>query len=149
MRYVYPVALVKDEDGEFIATSRDVPEALTSGATEKEALLAMSDALGAALAGYALEGRKIPDTSTPLHGEYLVPVAALMAAKLALRSAMRSESVNNAELARRLNVSEGAIRRLVDMDHVSRMDGVIAALGVLGSGIIIEDQQQAKAMIAA
>jgi antitoxin HicB len=148
MRYVYPVALVKDEDGgEFIAISRDVPEALTSGATESEALLAMSDALGAALAGYVLDRQGIPAPSTPAQGEYLVPVAALVAAKLALRSAMRSESVNNAELARRLHVSEGAIRRLVDMDHASRMDGVIAALTVLGAGIIIEDQRQT--MVAA
>ena len=147
MRYVYSVALVKDEDGELIATSRDVPEAITSGATEKEALLAMSDALGAALAGYVLEGRKIPAPSTPLHGEYLVPVAALVAAKLALRSALRDEGISNTELARRLNVSEGAVRRLVDMDHASRIDGVIAALAVLGAGIIIEDQRQT--MVAA
>ncbi len=147
MRYVYSVALVKDEDGELIATSRDVPEAITSGATEKEALLAMRDALGAALAGYVLEGRKIPAPSTPLHGEYLVPVAALVAAKLALRSALRDEGISNTELARRLNVSEGAVRRLVDMDHASRIDGVIAALAVLGAGIIIEDQRQT--MVAA
>ncbi len=148
MRYVYPVTLVKDEDGgEFIATSRDVPEAITSGATESEALLAMSDALGAALAGYILEGRKIPAPSTPVQGEYLVPVAALVAAKLALRSALRDEGISNTELARRLNVSEGAVRRLVDMDHASRIDGVIAALAVLGAGIIIEDQRQT--MVAA
>ncbi len=147
MRYVYPVTLMRDDDGEVVASVRDIPEALTSGATEKEALLAMSDALGAALAGYVLEGRKIPAPSTPLHGEYLVPVAALAAAKLALRAAMRDEGIGNAELARRLNISEGAVRRLVDMDHASRIDGVIAALTVLGAGIIIEDQRQT--MVAA
>lgn len=142
MRYVFPVTLVKDEAGEFIATSRDVPEAITSGATENEALQAMSDALGAALAGYVLNQQGIPAPSTPTQGEYLVPVAALVAAKIALRSSMRFEGVSNAELARRLNVSEGAIRRLVDMDHASRLDGIIAALAVLGAGIIIEDQRQ-------
>jgi antitoxin HicB len=147
MRYVYPVVLVKDEDGEFIATSRDVPEALTSGATESEALLAMSDALGAALAGYVLDRQGIPAASTPEQGEYLVPVAALVAAKLALRAALRDEGISNTEFARRLNVSEGAVRRLVDMDHASRIDGVIAALAVLGVGIIIEDQRQT--MVAA
>lgn len=139
--------MFEDKDGEFIATSRDVPEALTSGATEKEALQSMSDALGAALAGYVLVQQDIPAPSTPRQGEYLVPVAALVAAKIALRSFMRSEGVSNAELARRLHVSEGAIRRLVDMDHASRMDGVIAALAALGAGIIIEDQRQT--MVAA
>ncbi|MGE0047699.1 MAG: type II toxin-antitoxin system HicB family antitoxin [Acidithiobacillus sp.] len=142
MRYVYPVALVKDENGEFIATSRDVPEAITSGTTESGALLAMSDALGAALAGYVLDRQGIPAPSDPSQGEYLVPVAALVAAKLALRSAMRAEGISNTELGRRLGVSEGAVRRLMDVDHASRMDGVIAALAALGSGIIIEDQRR-------
>lgn len=149
MRYAYPVVLAKDEDGEFVATSHDVPEAITSGATESEALLAMSDALGAALAGYVLDRQGIPAPSTPVQGEYLVPVAPLVAAKLALRAAMQSKGVNNAELARRLHVSEGAIRRLVDMDHASRMDGVIAALAAVGAGIIIEDQRQEQTMVAA
>lgn len=144
MRYVYPVVLTKAEDGEFVATSRDVPEAITSGTTESEALLSMSDALGAALAGTVLDHRDIPEPSTPLPGEYLVPVAPLVAAKLALRAAMRAENVNNTDLARRLNVSEGAVRRLVDLDHASRLDRVIAALAVLGAGIIIEDQRQRK-----
>jgi antitoxin HicB len=147
MRYVYPVALAEDEDGEFIATSRDVPEALTSGVTKSEALQAMSDALGAALAGYVLNQPGIPVPSTPVQGEYLVPVAALVAAKLALRSASRDEGISNTELARRLNISEGAVRRLMDMDHASRIDGVIAALTALGAGIIIEDQRQT--MVAA
>ena len=31
MRYVYPVALKLDEDGLYIASARDVPEALTDG----------------------------------------------------------------------------------------------------------------------
>lgn len=142
MRYVYPVALAKDEDGEFIATSRDVPEAITSGATQSEALQAMSDALGAALAGYVLDRQGIPAPSVPEHGEYMVPVATLVAAKLALRSALRDEGISNTELAHRLNISEGAVRRLVNVDHASRIDGVIAALTVLGTGIIIEDQRQ-------
>lgn len=140
MRYVYPVTL-EIADGEILATSRDIPEAITSGATEKEALQAMSDALGAALAGYVLDDRELPSPSLPKPGEYLVPVAALAAAKLALRSAMRDEGVNNVELARRMNVSEGTIRRLVNMDHASRVDGVLVALAVLGTGIIIEDQR--------
>lgn len=102
----------------------------------------MSEALGAALAGYVLGRQGIPVPSTPAQGEYLVPVAALIASKLALRAAMRDEGVSNTELARRLNISEGAVRRLLDMDHASRIDGVIAALSVLGAGIIIEDQRQ-------
>jgi antitoxin HicB len=41
--------------------------------------------------------------------------------------------------------SEAAVRRLVDPDHASRLDDVVAALSVLGRGLIIEDQKQVAA----
>lgn len=140
MRYVYPVVIEKDEDGRYLATAPDVPEAVTDGNNLNEALSEMSEALGAALAGYALEGRNLPTPSELKAGQHAVPVVPLVAAKLALRSAMRGKGVNNSELARRLGVSEGAVRRLVDPDHDSRLDRVVAALRALGHALIIEDQ---------
>lgn len=144
MRYVYPVKLTR-EDGEVVAATRDIPEAITGGATDKEALSSMGDALGAALAGYLLENRNIPAPTDPLPGEYLVPVTALVAAKLALISAMREQGISKSDLARRMKLSEGAVRRLVDPDHASRIDSVVGALTILGTGIIIEDQRQSAA----
>ncbi|MDZ7752748.1 MAG: type II toxin-antitoxin system HicB family antitoxin [Gammaproteobacteria bacterium] len=123
---------VRKIEGEYLATARDVPEAVTNGKTRDETIQAMSDALGAALAGYALAGQDVPLPSPAKRGERMVLVVPLVAAKLALRSAMRDEGVGNADLARRLAVSEGAARRLVDPDHASRIDGVVAALAVLG-----------------
>lgn len=140
MRYVYPIMVEQDEDGRYLATASDVPEAVTDGDSLDETLSEMSEALGAALAGYALEGREMPSPSKPKAGEHAVPVAPLVAAKLALRGAMLSRGVNNSELARRLGVSEGAVRRLVDPDHDSRLDRVVAALRALGHTLIIEDQ---------
>jgi antitoxin HicB len=37
------------------------------------------------------------------------------------------------------------IRRLLDPDHASRLDGVVAALSDLGRGLISEDQNQVAA----
>jgi antitoxin HicB len=142
MRYAYPVRFTPDEDGVYVASARDVPEALTDGATIKEAFQEMSDALGGALAGYVQMGWPIPVPSPPRPREHIVPVAPLVAAKLALRSAMRVQGVSNVELARRLGVSEGVVRRLVNPDHASRIDGVIDALAALGQCLIIEDQIQ-------
>jgi antitoxin HicB len=142
MRYAYPVMLNRDEDGEYVATARDIPEALTSGKTEREALLEMSDALGAALAGYALEGRDLPTPSEPKSGEFLVPVAPLVAAKLILKETMRQGRITNTELAKRLGISEGAVRRLVNPDHASRLDKVVAALEALGHSLIVEGHRQ-------
>jgi len=118
----------------------DVPEAVTDGETAQIALQEMADALGAALAGYSLDCRELPAPSKPLAGEYLVPVNALVAAKLALRSAMQEQGVSNVRQAEQLGLSESAVRRLVNPDHLSRLDRVVAALAVLGRRLVIEDQ---------
>jgi antitoxin HicB len=142
MRYAYPVRLERDEDGAYFSSARDVPEALTGGPTVEICLQEMSDALGVALAGYVVDGRPLPMPSLLKSREYLVPVAPLVASKLALRSAMRVQRVTNVELARRLGVTEGVVRRLVNPDHASRIEGVIDALAALGQCLIIEDQIQ-------
>jgi len=145
MRYLYPVTLVQDEDGQYVATSPDVPEAVTDGASQQQALREMGEALGAALAGYAIEGRNIPTPSEPEPGQRLVPVAPLVAAKLALRTALREEGMTNVALADRLGVTEGAVRRLVDPDHASRLDRVVIALAAIGRGLVVEDLKQVAA----
>jgi len=142
MRYVYPVTLEQDEDGLFVASARDVPEAITDGESKEEALHEMVAALGAALAGYSIAGRALPLPSVASLSESLVPVEPLVAAKLALRSAMQEQSLSNVALAKRLGVSEGAVRRLVNPDHVSRLDGIVTALSVIGRGLVIEDQKK-------
>lgn len=141
MRYVYPVRLVKDEDGRCVARARDVPEAITDGESETEALHEMSVALAAALAGYSLEERALPPPSAAEQGEYLVPVDPLVAAKLALRAAMQEQGISNVALAERLGISEGAVRRLVNPDHTSRLDGVVMALSAIGRELIVEDRK--------
>jgi antitoxin HicB len=141
MRYVYPVRLVKDVDGRYVARARDVPEAMTDGATKTLALREMRTALAAALAGYSIAGRRLPLPSTAARGEYLVPVEALVAAKLALRAAMQEKSISNVALAAQLGISEGAVRRLVNPDHASRLDGIVAALAAIGHELVVEDQE--------
>lgn len=139
MRYVYPVKLHQDEDGRFVASTRDVPEAITDGRSASEALYEMRDALGAALADYVITGRSLPSPSALEPQEHLVPVTPLVAAKLALREAMREERLSNVSLAERLGISEGAVRRLLNPDHASRLDGVVAALTAAGRDLIVED----------
>lgn len=145
MRYVYPVVIEQDEDGRYLGRAIDVPEAITDGETLEEALRNMSDALGSALAGYSLEHRALPTPSRARAESWPVPVAPLIAAKLILREAMEDENISNTELARRLRRSEGAVRRLVNPDHASRLDRVVTALNVIGHELIIEDQKQVAA----
>ncbi len=86
-----------------MATFPDVPEAITGGSDRAEALAMAEDALATALAGYVHEKWDIPTPSEAVDGQVSVP--AVVAAKLALYSAMRSQRITKVELADKLGVS--------------------------------------------
>lgn len=138
MIYAYPCHLEPDEDGRVTATFDDVPEAVTDGKDVAEALALAEDALAVALAGYVHAKRDIPDPGEAARDESTVSVPTVVAAKLALYSAMRSQGVTKVDLASRLGVSESAVRRLTDPDHRSHMDHVERALRKLGCTATLE-----------
>ena len=74
MIYAYPCELTPDEDGSFMATFPDVPEAITGGKDRTEALTMAEDALATALAGYVLAQWEFPTPSQPAAGQELVTV---------------------------------------------------------------------------
>ena len=79
------------------------------------------DALTAALAGYVQEHWDIPTPSAVVDGQELVAVSPVVAAKLALYTAMRRQGITKTALAKRLGLSESAVRKLVDPDHRSHI----------------------------
>jgi len=138
MRYVYFARLTKSPDGRYLARFRDVPEALTDGADRAEAVSEASDALGAALAGYAQQQLIIPRPTSARRGEVAVSVPPLVAAKLALYQTMREQKISNVELSKRLGVTEAVVRRLLDPDHSSKIEKVESALSLLGKQLVVE-----------
>ena len=138
MIYAYPCQLTPDEDGGFVATFPDVPEAITGGDDRAEALAMAEDALATALAGYVHEKWEIPTPSEPVDGQFSVPVPSVVAAKLALYSAMRAQRITKVELAERLGVSESAVRKLTNPDHRSHMSQVQRALREVGRRLKVE-----------
>lgn len=138
MTYAYPCELTPVDDGSLIATFPDVPEAISGGADRSEALAMAEDALAAALAGYVHEKREIPAPSEAVEGQALVPVSPVVAAKLALYSAMRTQRITKVELARRLGISESAARKLTNPDHRSHVSQVHKALRALGRSLRVE-----------
>ena len=138
MIYAYPCDLASDADGELVVSFADVPEAITGGADRFEALSMAEDALAAALAGYVHGKRDIPAPSAVVDGQELVAVPSVVAAKLALYSAMRAQRITKAELARRLGVSESAVRRLTNLDHRSHIDQVQQALQAVVHNLAVE-----------
>ena len=132
----YPVRLERDDRGAVLVSFPDIPEALTEGATEGEALAEAQDCLIAALGGYMDDRRDIPRPS-PGRGRPLVALPALAAAKIALYRAMRERGLSNAALARRLGTMEGTVRRLIDLDHRSHIGQVETALAALGQRLVV------------
>ena len=138
-RLAYPVSLDTQDDGSVLVSFPDIPEALTEGATEQEALAEAEDCLIAALGGYIRARRDIPQPSQA-RGRALVALPALVAAKTALYRAMRMRGIGNTALAERLETSESAVRRLIDLDHRSHIGQVEAALRALGQRLVVATQ---------
>ena len=124
MRYAYPCSIRRDEE-EACATGReaytvtfpDVYGANTGGWSWQEALDLAKDCLGVGLGMYVTARQDIPAPSPLAEGQLLIAVAPIVAAKLALDTAMREQGVTNVALARRLGVQENAVRRLLDPGH--------------------------------
>jgi len=140
MRYAYPCTLTPGNDGGFVASFPDVPEALTSGDDRLDALRMAEDALAVALAGYVHARWDIPVPGALAKGQSLVPVPPVVAAKLALYTAMRAQGVTKVALGARLGISESAVRKLVDPDHRSHIGQVENALKALGRILVTEDK---------
>ncbi len=140
MYYVYPCVLSPEEGGGFYVTFPDVPGALTGGKDRSEALAMAEDALTAALAGYVRQHWDIPVPSAVVDGQELVAVSPVVAAKLALYTAMRRQGISKTALAKRLGLSEAAARKLVDPDHRSHISSVEVALRSVGRSLVVGDR---------
>ena len=142
MQYAYPCNLIPDhEEGEgFIVTFPDVPGAITGAQTREESLLLAEDALVAMLAVYVQQQRTIPTPSPVADGQELLAVPPIAAAKLALYTAMREQGITGDALAVRLNLSDSAIRKLLDPDCFSHISQIMRALRNVGRSLVIEDR---------
>jgi antitoxin HicB len=100
--YRFPARLEPDVEGRLVVHFPDLPEALTDGADEAEALAEAADCLSEALAARIVNDEDIPGPSRPRHRQYLVTPDATIALKVALHSALRAGKMTIADLARRL-----------------------------------------------
>ena len=131
--FMYPVNLTADKkDGGFVVTFSDIPEAITQGETVDEALAAAKDALESALDFYFEDKRTVPVPSKAKRGQRVVTLPASVCAKVLLLNEMIAQNVRPAELARRLHTTPQEVNRLTNVRHTTRIDGIAAALQVLG-----------------
>lgn len=130
----YPVILTQD-DGSVLVTFADVPEAITFGTDEDEALMHAVDALETALSFYVDDRKPLPKPSRPKRGQKTVRPSALESAKLGVYQSMIEQGVKKSELARRLGWHMPQVDRLFDLKHASKLDQIEAAAHVLGKHI--------------
>lgn len=139
----YPLVLEQDCNGTIIARAVDAPEALTVGHDESDALRQAADALITLFAQRMAEGDPLPLPSRPKRGQPCAMIPPLVAAKLAVYQAMREAGLTQNALAARLNCDPRQVRRLLDLDHNSRLDQLETALMALGKRLVIEVQDAA------
>jgi len=133
----YPVKVTRTSPNTIMAEFRDVPGAMTEAATEQEALYWAKDALLVLLSGYMDKHRPIPAPSERRRGEQLVEVPPMQAMKLAIYQAMLDQDVTQASLAASMGVDGRQLRRILDLDHSTRLDHLVRALEVLGKQVSV------------
>jgi antitoxin HicB len=133
----YPARFEPAEEGGFVVTFRDIPEAITEGDTLDEAREMAADALLTAMDFYFEGKRKVPEASKAKKDEELVDLPVSAAAKVLLLNEMIGQRVTAAELARRLNTSPQVVNRIIDIHHSTKIDTLAEALEALGKRLEI------------
>jgi antitoxin HicB len=134
----YPVRLKAAEEGGYIVTFPDIPEAITQGEDIADALRHGADALESALEFYFDARRPVPLPSQPKRGQRAIELPASVAAKALLLNEMLRQKVRPAELARRLGTTPQQVNRLTNIRHITRIDGIETALRALGKRLLLK-----------
>lgn len=139
MRFNYAIKLTPDrKDRGYVATCRDIPEAITQGETIDEALAEAEGALQAAIEGRIEDRLDVPAPSQPKCGERLAATPITTALKAAVYIALRDSGISKSEFARRMHVNEKEARRMLDPKHPTKVPTLERALAALGRRAEIE-----------
>jgi len=126
----YPATVEPQNDGSFLVQFVDLPDTFTEGQTKEEALFNAGEVLSAMLAWRLDEAKDVPAPSQKVKGAYYVAPDAKTQAAMLLRLARGERSLS--ELARALETSWPAAKRLEDPGHwpsLKTLDRAAAALG--------------------
>lgn len=137
-RFVYPVCLSADEDGRVMVEFPDFSFGATDGADPKEALFNAIDCLEEMLACCIGDRLPIPTPSAVPDG-WAAEVAPgpVIAAKAALYQAVREAGITKVALAKRLDVDEKDVRRMLDPRYATKIPALDRALAALGKRLEI------------
>ena len=130
MEIRYPATIEPQQGGGFFVQFVDLLDTFTEGQTMEEALFNAAEVLSAMLGWRRDQGQEVPPPSKRVKGaHYIAPDAKTQAAML-LRLARGERSLS--DLARALETSWPAVKRLEDPTHwpsLKTLDRAAAALG--------------------
>ncbi|WP_433847113.1 type II toxin-antitoxin system HicB family antitoxin [Acinetobacter proteolyticus] len=129
---LYPAKFELQDDGCYVVSFRDIPEALTQGYSLDEARTQAKDVLIDALDFYFEDNRPVPQPSELQEGEELVEMPMSVWAKVLLLNAMLEKRVSQSDLAKLLHKNRQEMQRIVDLNHNTKIDTVVDALKLLG-----------------
>jgi len=128
----YPAIFTPADEGGFVVTFRDIPEAITQGDDEAEALAMAADALLTSMDFYFEDRRPVPAPSALEDGERLIDLPLSTSAKVLLLNEMLAQKVRPADLARLMDIKPQEVNRLIDLGHATKIDTLAAAFKALG-----------------
>jgi antitoxin HicB len=135
--FAYPVHLEPAEEGGFVVTFPDIPEAITEGDDETEALVWAQDALETMLESYMDDKQHIPYPS-PVDGRPVVILPVVVAGKVVLHNTLLEAGKRKADLARLLNLSPTVVDRLLSLRHKSKIEQIETALAIFGKRLVVD-----------
>ena len=135
--FAYPVILTPDDNDTLMVTFPDIPEAITYGETEAEALVWALDALETMLESYMDDKQRIPYPS-PADGRPVVVLPVVAAGKVVLYNTLLEAGKRKADLARLLNLSPTVVDRLLSLRHKSKIEQIETALAIFGKRLVVD-----------
>ena len=130
--YSYPAELERDEEGRYVVTFPDFAWGATDGETREGALGEAQDLLREIVATTIREGNAIPVPSKAPSQRPIVTPPVSIALKAALYDATHESGLSQRQLARKLDVTEKELRRMLNPDHATKtstLDSVLRRLG--------------------
>ncbi len=113
---------LRREGDDTVVSVRDLPEVVTSGDSEAQALELAADAIEVSI-GFRIEkGEALPAATPVQDGEYAVGLSALSSAKASIYEAWREAGISKSELARRMGYAENDVRRILALGHRTKLD---------------------------
>ena len=134
MNFNYPFTIKKSEDGSYFVQFIDIEEAFTCGESIEECIYNAKEVLDAILESRLNKDDEIPEPSKAKTPYKVAPSATVQAAILVRKS---RKNTTLADLARALNTSWPAAKRLEDPRHAPTLKQLERALNALGKRLIL------------